>query len=529
MYELRRQGLLSQRDNLALYFEEMLDCIPDMVVRLDQDYTIEWANVSVMKMDAEAIGKKCFEVFQSSEFGCLQCPCVRAIRENGIVEDLVQNEQPGKEGEYWHKCAVPVVHENGQAAGVVVIVKEAPESKASMRQYEILADELEKEQKKSQIREDKNRSLFYEMVESLRGIFENINNDMDRLRVIELYRDERDTIERLMNQSDKAYRKISNLHEIYSIEEGQLVFNVSSFSVSDFVDDLYHRFRFLSKKRDVDFTIQVDDNLPRQWIGDPVRLGNIVRNLVENAFEHTDHGSVQVQIAKVSVIDDRLKLRITVRDTGIGFSEEKLEWLKRLTENPEPADILESLGDSTGLGYVTALTILSKMGGKLEIESSYGRGSEINVFLYVDYFERDSVETAETAFEHPQPDPPIETRKRKRILIAEDDVMGRVSLKLLLQEAYDLDYARTGKEAVERYFRQKPDLVLMDIMMPQMNGFEAYDEIERADHFRCPIVAISAMVIDSERDYLTGYGFDEHLPKPVDEGLLRKTLDKFFK
>ena len=308
-----------------------------------------------------------------------------------------------------------------------------------------------------------------------------------------------------------------------------MIFNIETFLLSEFVDDLYHRFRFLSKKRNVDFTIQVDENLPAELIGDSARLGNIVRNLLENAFEHTEHGNVQVQFAKVSIIDDKLKLRISVKDTGIGFSEEKLEWLKRLTENPQPEDILASLGDSTGLGYVTALTLLSKMGGRVEIESAYGRGSEVNVYVYVQFSGTGRGETEQTSSERPVVEASQDHRHRNRILIAEDDVMGRVSLKLLLQEDYELDFARTGKEAVERYMRHKPDLVLMDIMMPHMNGFEAFDAIEKADRFRCPVIAISAKVIDSERDYLTSYGFDEHLLKPVDATALRRALEKFFK
>lgn len=524
MAGLHTRGDKDEKMDNAPYLGEILDSIPDLVVRLDLDYTIEWANKALLSMDSEAIGKKCFQVFQSSELGCLQCPCVRAIRDGTAAEGLVPKESPGYVGEVWTKHAEPVRDSKGIITGAVVVAKAWNDSKDIPEKF---VPELEL--KLEETREDKSRSLFYDMVESLKDIFETINNDIDRLRVIELYRDERDTIERLMNQSDKAYRKISNLHEIYAIEEGQLVFNYETFALSDFVDDLYHRFRFLSKKRNVDFTIQVDENIPSELIGDPVRLGNIVRNLLENAFEHTEHGNVLVQFAKVSIIDDKLKLRISVKDTGIGFSEEKLEWLKKLTENPQQADILSSLGDSTGLGYVTALTLLSKMGGRLEIESAYGRGSEVNVYIYVQFNGAENEAFVDISKERSAADEAQSPHHRNRILIAEDDVMGRVSLKLLLQEDYDLDFARTGKEAVERYLRQKPDLVLMDIMMPHMNGFEAYDEIEKSDRFRCPIVAISAKVIDSERDYLTSYGFDEHLQKPVEEAALKKALNKFFK
>ncbi|SCZ76641.1 response regulator [Acidaminobacter hydrogenoformans] len=532
MEDIHRHSVDAVLEKTPAYLAEILNLIPELVVRLDLDYTIEWANKAMLDLDSKAIGKKCFEVFQASELGCLQCPCVRAIREGAVSEGIVPKEAEGSEGEFWIKRAEAVRDQAGAVTGAVVIAKTLKQKQktGSEDQLENWIAELDQDKQKAVHRENKNRTLFYEMVESLKDIFEIINNDIDRLRVIELYRDERDTIERLMNQSDKAYRKISNLHEIYAIEEGQLVFNIEPFLLTDFVDDLYHRFRFLSKKRNLDFSIQVDDNLPSELIGDPLRLGNIVRNLLENAFEHTEHGGVLVQITKISIIEDKLKLRISVKDTGIGFSEEKLEWLKRLSDNPQPEDILSSLGDSTGLGYVTALTLLSKMGGRLEIESAYGRGSEINIYVYAQ-FNGSGISNENLQFDNQKLTEPYitETARRKRILIAEDDVMGRVSLKLLLQDEFDLDFARTGRDAVERYSRHKPDLVLMDIMMPHMNGFEAYDEIEKLDRFRCPIIAVSAKVIDSERDYLTSYGFDEHLPKPIEESSLKKVLDRFFK
>jgi CheY-like chemotaxis protein/two-component sensor histidine kinase len=511
------------------YYQEILDCVPDMMLRLDTDFTIEWANAPVLQMNEDAIGKKCYEVFQDSNHECGHCPCARAMQENIPVEGFVAKEGTPLEGMYWLKCAIPILSREGENVGAVVIVKDAEDHFGTRARLETLTEEIDRERIKGQMHETKNRAMFYDMVESLKEIFETINNDIDRLRVIELYSDERDTIERLVSQSDRAYRKISNLHEIYDIEEGQLIFEVSTFSVGDFIDDLYHRFRFLSKKRNVDFSIQVDDNVPKQLSGDPIRLGNIVRNLVENAFEHTEHGSIQVQLGRVSIIDGRMKLRISIKDTGIGFSEEKLSWFSKISENPDPSDILSKLDDSTGLGYVTAMTLLSRMGGKLEIESTYGRGSEVTVFLYLDLIDKETT----TSREKPTtPMKEVETnlkQKRKRILIADDDVMGRVSLKLMLQEQYDLDFARNGREVVEKYLNHRPDLVLMDIMMPQMNGFEAYDELEKHDHFRCPIIAVSAKVIESERSYLTGYGFDEHLPKPIDTEALNKILDKFFK
>lgn len=513
----------------AQYYQEMLECVPEMMIRLNLDFVIEWANKTVLDMDQDAIGKKCFEVFQRSSNKCGHCPCERALQEKSRVEGLVAKEGGDIEGGYWLKCVTPLIEEDGAISGAVVTIKEAEEHYESLTRIETLTETFDRERIKIQLSGSKNRYNFFEMVESLKEIFETINNDIDRLRVIELYRDERDTIERLVSQSDRAYRKISNLHEIYSVEEGQLVFEAAPFSIGDFVDDLYHRFRFLSKKRNVDFSVHVDENIPKHLIGDPIRLGNIIRNLVENAFDHTEHGSVQILFSRVSLSEGRVKLRITIKDTGIGFSEEKLLWLSKISQTPDPEDILSSLDDSKGLGYVTAMMLLSKMGGRLEIESAYGKGTQVMMYFYLYIMDKEIPALTHADIENINEQIEKTPYTRKRILIAEDDVMGRVSLKLMLQEDYDLDFAKTGREVIERYIKHKPDLVLMDIMMPLMNGFEVFDALEKRDHLRCPIIAVTAKVIESERDYLTGYGFDEHLPKPIEAGALHKLLDKFFK
>lgn len=113
------------------------------------------------------------------------------------------------------------------------------------------------------------------------------------------------------------------------------------------------------------------------------------------------------------------------------------------------------------------------------------------------------------------------------ILIAEDEVVGRVTLKLMLKDRFNVVFAKNGKEAVDLYVKIKPVLVLMDIMMPIMNGFEAFDEIERRDKNHVPIIACTSKVISTEREYLTSYGFDDHLDKPIDQGHLNRILEKY--
>jgi len=119
-----------------------------------------------------------------------------------------------------------------------------------------------------------------------------------------------------------------------------------------------------------------------------------------------------------------------------------------------------------------------------------------------------------------------DTTGKKKILIAEDEPIGRITLEQMLKNDYEVVFAKNGKLAVEKYFSEEPDLVIMDIMMPIMNGFDAFDQIERNSITRVPIIACTAKVINSEKEYLKSYGFDDYIAKPVNLKNLRELINR---
>lgn len=220
---------------------------------------------------------------------------------------------------------------------------------------------------------------------------------------------------------------------------------------------------------------------------------------------------------------------IVMRDKSLVYEDE----LIFVSESPFTDTFSEELHDSS-LRYNLMRTIDGKI--RMELYAYYQKDSkertddkELSIAKAI----ADNKEVSQVVVDEVKEESismPLESpvfNEDKLILIAEDEVVGRVTLKLMLKERYDIIFAKNGKEAVELYFKRKPSLVLMDIMMPVVNGFEAFDEIEKNDKHRSPIIACTSKVISTEREYLTSYGFDDHLDKPIENEKLDEILMRY--
>ncbi len=218
---------------------------------------------------------------------------------------------------------------------------------------------------------------------------------------------------------------------------------------------------------------------------------------------------------------------LIIRDNSLAFEDE----LKFIEESPFTEKLMKQLEDSS-LSYNLMKTIDGKV--RFELYAHYHHNSDtIDEIQSTDIKNIDSKEVSSSIINEIKEDVALNYSINpliiddKLILIAEDEVVGRVTLKLMLKERYNIVFAKNGKEAVEIYSKRKPSLVLMDIMMPVMNGFEAFDEIEKIDKNRVPIIACTSKVISTEREYLTSYGFDDHLDKPIEIERLDEILKKY--
>jgi two-component system chemotaxis sensor kinase CheA len=310
-------------------------------------------------------------------------------------------------------------------------------------------------------------------------------------------------------------------------------------------------FQPLAMQKQLDLTVEVDDDAPAYIRTDQARLAQILKNLLANAFKFTERGGVTMRIARAGPSDELAEdfVAISVTDTGIGISADKQAWIFEAFAQADSGTSRKYGG--TGLGLTIARQLAVRLGGQLVVESQLGAGSTFRIVLPVCGPPIDDggqpVAAMPTAANAPVPAlsdradkpptmPPMNAvpdpvLAGKLVLIVDDDMRNVYSLSSALRaEHLAVLTASDGQEAIDE-LEQHPevDVVLMDVMMPHMNGFEATRRIRTQERFaRLPIIALTANSVPGEREDCLQAGASDYLPKPVEPGrlveLIRRSL-----
>ncbi len=269
---------------------------------------------------------------------------------------------------------------------------------------------------------------------------------------------------------------------------------------------------------------EVDPTLPEAVHGDPVRLAQVLNNLVGNAVKFTPRGEVRVHAARSEDEDDRIRVRFEVEDTGIGIPEAALERVFDPFCQVDASTTREHGG--TGLGLSIARSLVAAMGGTLEVSSRAGEGTVFRFELAFAPADPAAVEPPAT------PGPSERLPEGTRILLVEDNPMNRdVAERLMAGFGCDVVRAANGEEAVAAFRRERVDLVLMDCQMPVMDGYAATREIRRIEADRggkrVPVVALTAHATPEDMDRCIASGMDDYLAKPYRGQDLFHTLHRW--
>ncbi len=272
----------------------------------------------------------------------------------------------------------------------------------------------------------------------------------------------------------------------------------------------------------------IDDSARGTWLGDSVRVRQILYNLISNALKFTGQGGVEVAIAGVRS-DGSSALGIRVEDTGIGIASDKLDALFDKFVQADATTTRRFGG--TGLGLSICKELVELMGGTIKVQSEEGSGTAFDVLLPLEWLST-SVDDARTAAADAEPETAGAALAQLRILAAEDNATNRIVLKTILNAiGLDPEIVDNGREAVDAWRAGQFDLILMDVQMPVLDGVSATGEIRRVEARegleRTPIVALSANAMTHQvREYLEA-GMDAHLAKPIEMQKLYAVLKGF--
>ena len=329
----------------------------------------------------------------------------------------------------------------------------------------------------------------------------------------------------IYNSAQSLLSLINDILDFSKIEAGKLSIEETHFKLRDLLDEISNMFREKSAQKNVELIIDVDTDIPNALIGDPNRLRQVIVNLTNNAIKFTNKGEIVIQVLKVMEQDETLRLLFSVKDSGIGIP---IHVQEKLFEAYTQADesISRKFG-GTGLGLTISKRLVHLMGGDITVESEPDKGS---AFSFTAVFKTQNL-NAQSLFHVPT------DMKELTVLIVDDNESSRkVNASMIQAFGFHVFEAISGKHCLQmledwaRYGNGKPlDLILMDWMMPEMDGIETIRQIKNLDKFnRIPVVMITAYGIEEDIRNMSPIAFDAFLPKPIKQSTLFDSIMKCF-
>ena len=311
---------------------------------------------------------------------------------------------------------------------------------------------------------------------------------------------------------------INNVLDLSKIEAEQLNLEVDNFDLYALLRDLEQMFSLKATNKNLQLDFIITSATPQYVRADSSKLRQVLINLLNNAMKFTDRGGITVRVSALSSTEQNMLVKFEIEDTGAGIAAEELSQLfKPFTQTESGRKVQEG----TGLGLTISRQFVRLMGGDIHVESTVDRGS---IFSFE--IELQAIDPAEIAEERSNQQITItipSDRPQPQILIADDRQLNRELLvELLAPMGFSVSTATNGREAIEGWQTWQPDLILMDLRMPDLSGSEAIEIIKSDPTSETKIIALTASALESEKDRIVAIGCDDFIRKPfrTDELLL---------
>ena len=336
---------------------------------------------------------------------------------------------------------------------------------------------------------------------------------------------QRDFIEKIDNSAKNLLGIINNILDLSKIEAGKLNLEKIDFKLKEVINNSVDLVRFKMEEKNIQLYIHYEEHLALLFNGDSLRLSQILNNLLSNAVKFTSEGEIHIFINKVH----HNRYQFKIKDTGIGLTKEEQKNLFRTFSQADGSTSRKYGG--TGLGLAISKQLVEMMNGKIWVESTYQEGSsfifEIELQALLNSLGTKKLPVQIQKEEKKKNQDTIEMLEGKRILLAEDNFINQeIILGLLENSNIKIDIAQNGQEAIDLYTKNTYTLILMDIQMPILDGYEAAKIIRKTDT-EIPIIAITASAMKEDVQKTIESGMNDHLNKPINVNKLYEILLKY--
>lgn len=326
---------------------------------------------------------------------------------------------------------------------------------------------------------------------------------------------------------------VNDILDFSKIEAGRMELAEAPYQLSSLINDINNMIMFKAQDKGLVFNVEADPSLPDELSGDEVRVRQILTNLLNNAVKYTEKGSVILKLRGKKQDENTLILTIVVWDTGIGIKPEDKEQLFNKFERLEMDR--NSTVEGTGLGLAITHNLIELMGGNIEVESEYGKGSIFTVNIPQKIVSGSTLGDLQTRLKDNAPgNRPYKESFRApdaTILIVDDTRINlTVAVNLLKNTKMKIDTATSGEEAVNMASKTRYDVIFMDQRMPGMNGTEAFHKIRETENGASkdvPVICLTADAVIGAKERYLSEGFSDYLTKPIDNFALEKLLMKY--
>lgn len=314
---------------------------------------------------------------------------------------------------------------------------------------------------------------------------------------------------------------INDILDLSKIEAGMMRIEEVSFSIRELVQTVNDIISQKIKEKGLSLKIYIESRIPDYLLGDPTRLTQVLINLMGNAIKFTQQGEILLNINKEKSENGFIYITFKIKDTGIGIEREKIETVFERFSQAEDSTTRKYGGTGLGLSIVKEIVYLQK--GDIKVESEFGVGTS---FMFTIPYKVAMIQNLPASLEENMSKEYFNSEIN--ILVVEDNKINRNLLEYILKQ-WGLNYAlaTNGKEAIQLLKKQHFDIVLMDIQMPEMDGYTATREIKETLKLDIPVIAMTAHTMDGEKEKCISCGMNGHLSKPIMENELYETIARF--
>jgi len=376
----------------------------------------------------------------------------------------------------------------------------------------IQADQLRKARdlaaQSAKMKEQFIASVSHEMRTPMNAIF-GMSNILDQT---DLDSEQEKLVSSIKQSSEILLGIVNDILEISSIQNQKITFEPEAFELKELMDNLVNVMQYKAQEKDLYFQVFIDPNIPEVLLCDKLRLNQVLLNLVGNAIKFTEEGFVKIYVDKLEDLGGQVKLKFIVEDSGIGIPKDKadavFETFTRIRNK-------NKLYEGTGLGLSICKNIVEQQGGEIGVTSELGHGSKFHFDLLIGVGEEKNIKRNSQIEEVP-----FDDTTTFSLLLVEDHKMNQLVAKKTLNKKYanlSLTIADNGQIAVDILKERTFDLILMDIQMPVMDGYEATEHIRknmRPEVANLPILAMTAHAHIAKDESYKAYGMDDYVLKP---------------